>query len=359
METKEVKLYVPIEKIGLENAPEVYKKDGLNPYIEFIKDQVSGEAPDLSSKKGRDRIASLAAQVSRSKSAIEKPGREYLKHLKSLPKVVETELRGFVNSCDALRDEVRKPLTDWEKADADRIDSHKEKIEQIKHYMEDQFNYMSTDMVNNYIHELEEFEPSGDFEEFEEEAVNAYAKARLFLITAHQKQAETEKQTAELEELRRKEAEREQKERDERIASEAVEAARNAAEVETQRQREADQRKANEEKLAFERREMQLKLDAENSEKRRLESEQKLINDLKAAEDRANQAAENERKIIKDRQAAEKAEAERIAKNRSHRTKVNREILLFLTNAGFSEDQAKLVITMAAKSKAGKLTINY
>jgi hypothetical protein len=225
--------------------------------------------------------------------------------------------------------------------------------------MEDHFNYMSTDMVNNYIHELEEIEPSGDFEEFEEEAVNAYAKARLFLITAHQKQAETEKQTAELEELRRKEAEREQKERDERIAREAVEAARNAAEAETQRQREADQRKANEEKLAFERREMQLKLEAENSEKRRLESEQKLINDLKVAEDRANQAAENERKRIEYEQAAKNAEAEKQAAKRSHRTKINREILSFLTNAGLTEDDAKTVITLAAKSKAGKLTINY
>ena len=359
METKEVKLYVPIEKIGLENAPEVYKKDGLNPYIQFIKDQVTGEAPDLSSKKGRDRIASLAAQVSRSKSAIEKPGREYLRHLKSLPKVVETELREFVNQCDALRDEVRKPLNDWEQAEADRVAGHKQRIEQIKHYMEDHFTHMSTDMINNYIHELEEFEPHGDFEEFEEEAQAAFSRAKLFLVHAHNDRALAEKQQAELEELRRKEAEREQKERDDRIAREAVEAARKAAEAETQRQREEEQRKANEEKLAAERREMQLKLEAENAEKRRLEAEQRHLDDLKAAEFRAKQEAENERKAIEAQQAAEKAAADKLAANKAHRTKINREILSILKNAGLTEDQAKTVITLAAKNQAGRLTINY
>ena len=315
MKTKEVKLYVPIENIGLENAPEVYKKDGLNPYIQFIRDQVSGEAPDLSSKKGRDRIASLAAQVSRSKSAIEKPGRDYLKHLKSLPKVVETELREFVNACDALRDETRKPLSEWEDAETDRVDRHKLRIEHIKSYLDECHLAMSTLLINNYIHELEE--------------------------------------------LRRKEAEREQKERDDRIAREAVESARKAAEAETQRQREEDQRKANEEKLAAERREMQLKLEAENAEKRRLEAEQRHLDDLKAAELRAKQEAENERKAIEAQQAAEKAAADKLAANKAHRTKINREILSFLKNAGLTEDQAKTVITLAAKFKAGRLTIDY
>lgn len=354
-----VQLPVPIENIDLTNAPTVYKKDGLNPFIEYIKEQVSGEVPDISTKKGRDRIASRAAQVSRSKSAIEKPGREYLRHLKSLPKVVEAELREFVNSCDALRDEVRKPLSDWEQAESDRVAGHKGRIDHIKSYMDECHASMSTLLINNYIHELEEFEPRGDFEEFEEEAQAAYAKAKLFLVTAHSNQALAEKQKAELEELRKKEAEREQKEREERIAREAVELARKAAEAEAQRRREEDQRKANEEKLAAERREMQLKLEAENAEKRRLEAEQRHIDELKAAEDRANKEAENERKRIADAQEAERKEAERKAANKSHRAKINREILSLLIGGGLSEDHAKLVITLAAKGEAGRLKVDY
>lgn len=95
-------------------APVVYVAGGLDKYFDMVKDAVSGEVPDLTTKKGRDRIASLAAQVSRSKTAVEKPGRAYLKRLKEMPKTVEAELREWVNNCDNLRDEVRRPLTEWE-----------------------------------------------------------------------------------------------------------------------------------------------------------------------------------------------------------------------------------------------------
>jgi hypothetical protein len=76
--------------------------------------------PDLSTKKGRDRVASLAAQVSRSKTAIEKPGREYLKRLKEAVRPAEAEIKRFVDACDELRDATRRPLTEWE-AEQERI----------------------------------------------------------------------------------------------------------------------------------------------------------------------------------------------------------------------------------------------
>lgn len=68
-------------EIKPEQAPVLYVAGGLDAYLEQIRQAVN-EVPDLSTKKGRDRVASLAAQVSRSKTAIEKPGREYLKRLK-------------------------------------------------------------------------------------------------------------------------------------------------------------------------------------------------------------------------------------------------------------------------------------
>lgn len=63
-------------EIKPEQAPVLYVAGGLDTYLEQIRQAVN-EVPDLSTKKGRDRVASLAAQVSRSKTAIEKPGREY------------------------------------------------------------------------------------------------------------------------------------------------------------------------------------------------------------------------------------------------------------------------------------------
>lgn len=92
-------------------APSIYVENGLEKFLEQIRESVK-EVPDLSTAKGRARIASLAAQVSRSKTAVEKPGRDYLRHLKEAVKPAEAELRRFVSACDEMRDEVRRPLTE-------------------------------------------------------------------------------------------------------------------------------------------------------------------------------------------------------------------------------------------------------
>lgn len=106
-------------EIKPEQAPALYVAGGLDAYLEQIRRAVN-EVPDLSTKKGRDRVASLAAQVSRSKTAIEKPGREYLKRLKEAVRPAEAEIKRFVDACDELRDATRRPLTEWE-AEQERI----------------------------------------------------------------------------------------------------------------------------------------------------------------------------------------------------------------------------------------------
>lgn len=102
-----------------ESYPTLYVTNGLDQYLDQIRQAVN-EVPDVTTAKGRARIASLAASASRSKTAIEKPGREYLRHLKEQPKIIEAELRRFVIECDEIRDETRRPLTEWE-AEQERL----------------------------------------------------------------------------------------------------------------------------------------------------------------------------------------------------------------------------------------------
>ncbi|MCR8998496.1 hypothetical protein NW825_27045, partial [Brevibacillus laterosporus] len=68
----------------------------------------------MTTKKGRDRIGSLAQAISRSKTAIEKPGRAYLKHLKESVKPAEQELKRFVDECNDLRDSVLEVRDNWD-----------------------------------------------------------------------------------------------------------------------------------------------------------------------------------------------------------------------------------------------------
>lgn len=96
-----------VVEINPEQATALYVPNGLDAYLEQIRQHVN-EVPDLSTAKGRARVASLAAQVSRSsKTAIEKPGRDYLKRLKEAVKPAEAEIKRFVDACDNLRDQTR------------------------------------------------------------------------------------------------------------------------------------------------------------------------------------------------------------------------------------------------------------
>ncbi len=111
-------------EIKPEQAPALYSAGGLNGFLEQIR-ELAKEVPDVTTKKGRDRIGSLARMVGSSKTAIEKPGREYLKRLKEAVKPAEEELRVFTRECDAIRDAILKPRDEWE-AEQERIKAEEE-----------------------------------------------------------------------------------------------------------------------------------------------------------------------------------------------------------------------------------------
>lgn len=351
-----VNLPVVIEAISDETAPVIYKTDGLKPYLQHIKEQVSGEVPDLTTKKGRDRIASLSAMVSKSKTAVEKPGRDYLKRLKELPKEIEKELKTFVDECDLLRDEVRKPLTDWENANKAREAAHVSNIQSFGEWSQSGFTSAE---IAGALAEIESRMLGDHCEEYLSQYVAAKDSAIAQLKQRYQAAVEFEAQQAELERLRKEADEREQKEREERLMREAADNARREAEQKAQRERDEVARIEREKQLEAERREMQLKLQAEQAERQRIEAEQRAEYERQQSEIRAKQAAEAERLRIEQQQAAERAEAEKQAANKAHRASVNREILSALVGAGFSEEQGKLVVRLAASKLCGQLVINY
>jgi len=104
-------------EVAEKNYPKIYRAGGLDAFYQKAKAEVEGEVPDLSTGVGRDRVASLAAGVSRSKTAVVKPGRAYNKFLKAQPKLIDIELREFIEKMDQLRDKTREPLTAWEAID--------------------------------------------------------------------------------------------------------------------------------------------------------------------------------------------------------------------------------------------------
>ncbi|HFM4431139.1 TPA: hypothetical protein ACG7HT_002852, partial [Escherichia coli] len=109
---------VVIEK---KNAMAVFtNNDQLDPLIEAIEKEARSLVPDVTTKKGRDAIASMAHKVARSKTYIDNAGKDLVAELKALPKQIDESRRVIRERLDALKDEVRRPLTEWE-AEQERI----------------------------------------------------------------------------------------------------------------------------------------------------------------------------------------------------------------------------------------------
>lgn len=114
-------IVIPIEPISEANAPTIFGHNSLTRFVELAREAVIGEVPDLSTDKGRKRVKAVAASVVSAKNAVDKAGRDYLRKLKAMTKPIEAELRDFTAAMDALRDEVRKPVDDWQaQVDADK-----------------------------------------------------------------------------------------------------------------------------------------------------------------------------------------------------------------------------------------------
>lgn len=340
-----------LPEITQDQWPQIYEGgDYLTNFIDRVRGEVTAEVPDLTTKKGRARVASLAAQVSSAKKAVETPGRDYLRVIKAKVKPIEENLREFVQKMDALRDEVRQPLTQWEAAEEKRIANHAGRIARIKHLISDVMNLDSGEL-RYCLTETDAFDVT-TFEEFEGEAAAALVITQKTLRDALARREAFEAEQAALEKLRQEqEAERQRLER-ERIEREAEERARVAAEAKAKADQEAAQRREIEARMAQERAERE----AEAAKQREAQAKA----DAAAQAERAAQAAaEAERQRIADEQAA--AEAEKAAReaDQEHRASINRAALSDLMAADLDEATAKRALIAIITGKVRHVGIRY
>lgn len=349
---------VSVDDISEDNAPLIYVPDGLKPFIERVRSEVTGEVPDLSTKKGRDRIASLAAKVSKSKVAVEKPGRDYLKRLKDQPRIVEAELREFVNSMDALRDEVRKPLTDWEAKEAARVADFEERITQLKEFAVAS-DELSAAGIQVQIDNLQAIDIAESWQEFEAEAHRVKAASLETLQQLLTKRQAHEAQQAELERLREEQAAQAQREREAQLVREAEERTRAEAAQAAQAERDAVIRREAEAKAQSEARERQLQQQAEAAERERLASQQRAEQAEKDAAAKAEAAAAAERQRYLDEQKEVARQAALREADQANKAKVNRAALDAFIAGGMPEDCAKQAVVLIAKRQIPNIVINY
>ncbi|MFW1646246.1 hypothetical protein [Acinetobacter guillouiae] len=334
--------------------------NGIQAIVDQIKAQVSSIVPDVTTAKGRKEIASLAYKVAQSKSAIDAEGKKLKEQYTVVTNKIDADRKFARDELDAERDRIRQPLTDWENAEKDRVAKHEGAIAEIKNYA-----LISNEATSNDIKEVisivENAIVDSSFEEYEEQAKIAKYETIEKLRTALTTREKYEAEQAELERLRQADIERQQKERDEKIAREAADKAR----VEAEAKALADRKRAEQEKLEAEQREARLKLEKEQAELREQQLKQQAIEREKQAEIDRQKAVEAERLRI-EQEAKAKADAERKAEeariaNREHMRSIHKEVTKALIglNTGLSDVQIKDIITAIAKKQIPHISIKY
>lgn len=316
---------VVIEK---KNAMAVFtNNDQLDPLIEAIEKEARSLVPDVTTKKGRDAIASMAHKVARSKTYIDNAGKDLVAELKALPKQIDESRRVVRERLDALKDEVRRPLTEWE-AEQERI-----KAEEAMNALHAEALAMNEEFDRQLAARIE----------------SDHEMALLMNDAFDREQAE-----------KKAEAERQRISREEEIKRLAEEKAKREAAEQAQREIDAAAAREREAILAKERAEREQREAAERAEREKQAA-------VEAERRKAQEEADRIRREAEQREQARLAEEKRKADEQArreadvkHRKAVGTEIVkALLANTSLTRDQAIEVLTAVKDGRIPHTGISY
>ncbi|ELO1556380.1 hypothetical protein [Aeromonas hydrophila] len=333
--------------------------EGVEAMLADIRKQATSLVPDLSTAKGRKEIASIAFSVAKTKTYLDGFGKELTDKYKEIPKRIDANRKLIRDTLDALKDEVRAPLTQYEAAEEARVAALQSRLARLNELG----SYASIEIaaadLQVMLNEVEQNALDDTWQELLPQATVAKELAAKRLGEALAARQKYEAEQAELEQLRQKQAEQDRIDRERLIAEQAAEQARREEESRQRLEREAAQHREQEaqrQALAAREREEQARRDAEAAELARQQAE---ANAARMAEEASARAAEQERQRIELEQARKQQEDERRAADMEHRRTINNAILMDLMGLGIEEGKAINLIKHIANNKIAHLTINY
>ncbi|EPY03527.1 hypothetical protein [Magnetospirillum fulvum] len=357
----------------------LFAPGATDPLIARIKAEVAKEVVDPTTEKGRKAIISLAMKVTKTKTAIDAARKDLVSDEKKRLAAIDAEGRRIWDELETLAKDVRRPVTEYEEREKNRIAAHEAAVAAIR-ALADLPPDPTIGQIAERLADAEAVSTEGR-EEFTALAAQAKASVVETLTAKLKATKKADEDRAELERLRREAAERERREREEAAARKAkeeaeAEAARlaaeaaRAAEAERQRiQREAEEReaaiKAEAERKEREAAEALARAEREKAEAKAAaeaaarKAEEDRIRAEEDAKRREQEAADRERQRIAAEKAAEEEATRKREADKVHRARINNEAPAGLVATGLDEDTAKKAIKAIALGQVPHVTISY
>ncbi|CNE40056.1 cell envelope biogenesis protein TolA [Yersinia kristensenii] len=328
--------------IEAKNALAVFTQpDHIESILQQVEKEVNSFVPDVSTKKGRDAIASLGLKVAKTKTYLDGLGKDLVTEYKEVPKKIDASRKTVRDRLDTLKEKVLLPKLEYE-AEQERIAAEAAYAAMWQ--------------------EAHEMDASITAERAEKLAARIAADHEMALLMNDAFDRDAKAKADEVERL--------QKERDDRIAAEAAAKVKRDADLAAQQEREASARREAELKLQAEQAErdrIALALKAEQDKKDAAAKAEREKQDAIAAEKRkAQETADRIQREAKQKEDARLAEEKRVAdeadrreKDVEHRRTINRQAVADLIASGLPEDFAQKCVTAIAKNVISSVRITY
>lgn len=202
METQTTELVLASEISALE----VFTGGKVQEVVERIKAHVSSIATDATTDAGREAITSLAYKVTRSKTTIDNVGKGIKDPMMEDINKIDAVRRYARTALEALADDIKKPVTEYNLREAARVKAIQTKIDAIKALVRpDMMTYFE---LCQAIDSLDEINPA-EFADYAEQVSTTMAETKALLTERLEPQRKYEADQKELEVLRQEKAARE------------------------------------------------------------------------------------------------------------------------------------------------------
>ncbi|MFV8801333.1 hypothetical protein ACNSO8_22395 [Yersinia sp. LJYL362] len=336
--------------IDPKNALAVFTQpDHIESILQQVEKEVNSFVPDVSTKKGRDAIASLGLKVAKTKTYLDGLGKDLVTEYKEVPKKIDASRKTVRDRLDALKEKVLLPKLEFE-AEQERL-----KLEAERIAAEEAYSAM--------WQEAHDMDAVITIRIAEKAAAKKEADHEMALLMNDAFDRDAKEKAEEVERLR--------KAHEEFIAQQAAEKAKREAEEKAKRDIEAAELRERDAKLAQERAEREKREATELAERNRIAAEQKAESEKQeaiAAEQRkAQEEADRIKREAQQKEDARIAEEKRVADeaaaraaNEAHRKTIGTAVVNgLIEHAGLTREQAIATLKALINNQIPHTNIHY